>query len=622
LPASNSPLKSRIQLEQFLQNSIEGACFLFHPQSGKNKNNTGLLFTSPQAELVCNQFKEVPHFFKKTEAALAQGYFLAGYFTYEFGYIFESIGTPPSPPRQPLAWFGIFESPQALSSKTIGAIMAGTQRKTVWPDYWLHPCIPELSYTDYCKNIAKIQRYITAGDTYQVNYTFLLKTRVRGNHASLFIDLYQKQPVGYPALVRGGGRTILSLSPELFFARDGRKIIARPMKGTAARTGNQAEDRNIRKKLAQSPKNRAENVMIVDLLRNDLSRLCETGSVQVKKLFQVETYRTVFQMTSTIQGYLLPQQNWHAVFRNIFPCGSVTGAPKIRTMQIIAELEKHSRGIYTGALGYITPRQKAIFNVPIRTLEIDQNSEDVFIGIGSGVVADSNSCSEWKESHAKAQFIQSLTRDYHLIETLRWDPASGYHNLPLHLQRLQKSAQFFGIPYNNRALAKELQTCSDKLLENTFPRRVRILLDYRGCFKLEFHPLTESLVPGIPRVKISRFQVDSHNIFLYHKTSNRELYNQELERARRQGLVDILFTNEYGAVTEGTITNVYIKKNGIWWTPPISAGLLPGIARQKLLQQRRLKIKEKTIYPSELETADEIRLSNSVRGWFEVKLVR
>jgi para-aminobenzoate synthetase / 4-amino-4-deoxychorismate lyase len=604
--------------EHFLHGTQPGACFLFPTKASRTQQQAGLLFSDLQGELQCQQGSDIPWFFKAMERALAEGYSLAGYFTYEFGYAFESIGKIPQPLNKPLAWLGIFAPGKTITQNQLTSRLAQS-KNSKWSEYWLAPSASKTTFSEYQATIKKIQKFIADGDTYQVNHTFPLHSRLAGDAGALFLDLYQIQPVGYAGLVRGGKRTILSLSPELFFQRAGQNIQVKPMKGTAARIGNSDRDRAIRKALFLSEKNRAENVMIVDLLRNDLGRFCETGSVRTEKLFQVESYNTVYQMTSTVTGKIQKDRTWSDIFKNIYPCGSVTGAPKIRTMQIIAELEKHNRGVYTGALGFITPQKKAVFNVPIRTLEIDPQTQEVCLGIGSGIVSDSKAASEWNESFAKARFIRPLEREYHLIETMLWDPTVGYADLKQHLQRLHASADLFKIPWERRTIIGKLEKAQRGFRKNKQAMRIRLLLQDSGTCQVESFPVTTRVTGKTLKVQLSRFQTHSRNLFLYHKTSNRELYNNEYVRAQKRGYVDVLFCNEKGALTEGCITNLYIKKQGVWYTPPVSDGLLPGIERQKLLRQKKLNIQEKTLFAKDLGTAEEIRLSNSVRGWFVVK---
>ncbi len=587
---------------------------------GPGRKQAGLFFSSPCGEIICNHAEDIQLFFKRIEKKLARGYYLAGYFTYEFGYAWKKTGVLPVRPTRPLAWMGVFNPPFPIKPDGLRDLFKPDTAAAYWPDYWLRPPVPSQPLSQYQKNIRRIQKYLAAGDTYQVNYTFPLDTQVHGNPGTLFAGMLKQQPVGYAAFLRGGGRTMLSLSPELFFQRQGEMITTCPMKGTAARTRDSQADSDVRRKLARSPKNRAENLMIVDLLRNDLGRLCAPGSIRVSHLFKIETYRTLYQMTSLIRGRLRRRMDWQTIFQSLFPCGSVTGAPKIRTMQIISELENRGRGVYTGALGYITPRRQGIFNVPIRSLEINENTRQAVFGIGSGIVSDSQPTAEWEESLAKARFFMDLGRDYQLIETMRWDPGAGYRDLKQHMQRLKKSARVFNLPCKSNEITGQLQALVRNFKTKSNAFRVRLLLHTDGRVKLESSPIDDRPDDILPTIKISRFTVRSHNLFLYHKTTNREMYNREYQKAREQRLADVLFTNEHGALTEGTITNLFIRKGGVWLTPPISDGLLPGVERIRQLRSKKRRIVETRIYRRDLIAADEICLANSVRGFFKVRL--
>ncbi|MBN1595332.1 aminodeoxychorismate synthase component I [candidate division FCPU426 bacterium] len=609
------------QVEAFLGNDGEGACFFSAPPGGHPRFAGARLFTDPQHTLVCRTLAGSFRFLKEVEDALAQGYALAGYFTYEFGYAFEKRVRPFAPVSGPLAWMGVYAASQALAPGLIRHLLR-KRTDDRWPDYWLAPFTPAMDFPTYRRCLRQIQELIAAGDTYQVNFTFPLTSRLTGNDGSLFLDLLRRQPVGYPALLRGGGKSILSLSPELFFQRQGQTMVVRPMKGTAPRSGDRARDEGRCRGLAASLKNRAENVMIVDLLRNDLGRICRTHSIAVDRLFQVEKYRTLFQMTSTISGQLAADVRWTDIFRNIFPSGSVTGAPKIRTMQIIAGMENRPRGVYTGAVGYMLPRQRALFNVSIRTLEVTLPQGLARLGIGSGIVADSKPRSEWAESLAKARFAAAQTREYQLLETFRWEAGKGYSDLPLHLRRLQKSAHWLGLPCGIKDIVRELARCSRRWLGKPARLKIRLLLNRHGGFRVETQTLPETVDGPTPGVAFSPCRVDSRNPFLRHKTTNRELYRREQRQAQARGLADVLFTNERGAVTEGTVTNVFIRRGQLWLTPPVSDGLLPGIERHKRLRQGKLQVVERTLFPKDVRQADEIRLSNAVRGWFAVKLVK
>ncbi|MCD4814703.1 aminodeoxychorismate synthase component I [bacterium] len=608
------------RLKRFLNIPEPGVFFQFNP--GRQYSPPGLLFGNPEREIACYRTEDVARFFAHVEQALKAGYFLAGYLTYEIGYAFEAIVSRPMKIKKPLGWFGVFRNPLKLSPEDIRELyQIHQQQQTVWPDYWLQPPCSDLSWPVYQKKMEAIHRAIAAGRTYQVNLTFPLQSRVAGNLGSMFMEMYRQQPVGYAGLIRNRHQTILSLSPELFFERCQDRMTVRPMKGTAARSKQPHRDAALARELFHSRKNRAENLMIVDLLRNDLGRVCREKTVKVKQLFKVEKYATLYQMTSEISGRLRPDVTWQGLFQSIYPSGSVTGAPKISTMQIIHGLEKKPRGVYTGAIGYITPKKRAVFNIPIRTLAIDPLDGKACFGVGSGIVSDSQADAEWRESHLKAGFFTRLAREYQLIETLRWEPKTGLHDLSLHIKRLKKSADFFKLPCPVNRIRASVKQYAHTIVSSK-PHRIRILLNASGQVSIERFRLGIQAVFKHARIGFAAQTIDSQNSFLYHKTTNRELYNQALIAARKKGLVDVLFCNQAGRVTEGTITNCFIRKDGTWFTPPLTDGLLPGIERGKILKDKKMQVVEKSLTKAALFQADEIWLSNSVRGFFPVTLIK
>jgi para-aminobenzoate synthetase/4-amino-4-deoxychorismate lyase len=420
----------------------------------------------------------------------------------------------------------------------------------------------------------------------------------------------------------------------------GRRIVSRPMKGTARRGRTTREDGEIAEWLRGDPKNRSENVMIVDLVRNDLGRVAQTGSVKVEELFAVERYPTLWQMTSTVIAELRPDASFHDVFRALFPCGSVTGAPKVRAMQLIAELEDAPRGVYTGAIGFFSPRQ-TVFNVTIRTLELD--GAHGTMGAGSGVVIDSDAAAEYRECLLKAKFltgpvhrttsptsenvpIVSQPDKLFLIETMLWD--GGYPLLELHLDRLEDSARYFDFSFDRAAVRAALddhaRPFADQQLADTAPRsprKVRLLIiDAEGNVEIGSEALPPSDDPNrIGRVRLSSVRTNPADATLYHKTTQRPLYSLEHLRAKDRGYDDVLFLNLRGEVTEGAISNVFVVKDGRWFTPPVECGLLPGIYRRHLLETRP-EIEERVLTLDDLRAADTIYLCNAARGLRRVTL--
>ncbi len=394
-------------------------------------------------------------------------------------------------------------------------------------------------------------------------------------------------------------------------------MLARPMKGTIRRGRDLREDSEIKRQLENCLKNRSENVMIVDLLRNDLGRISATGSVRVPKLFNVERYETLFQMTSDIESRLKRRYSDFDIFSHIFPSGSVTGAPKIKTMEIVRELEKEPRNVYTGSIGFFSPKGCSAFNVAIRTLLIDSKKKIGEMGVGSGIIYDSGPKQEFAECRLKANFLVKKLEHFQLIETMLWRPNKVYMLLNEHLKRLENSARYFGFVYKRQDILTALRRLSMRLRQNTY--RVRLLLYKDGRIKLEAS-LLESQRPREAKVCLSTKRTQIHNPFLYHKTTNRKIYDQEYKRCRRLGFYDVIFTNEKGEITEGAISNIFIRKNGTLFTPPKACGLLDGVYRRYLINSKRYKVKERILFKKDLLCADEIYLSNSVRGLVRVRL--
>jgi len=407
------------------------------------------------------------------------------------------------------------------------------------------------------------------------------------------------------------GRHILSFSPELFFRIDeaaARRITTQPMKGTAPRGRTNPEDAEIARRLRNDEKNRSENVMIVDLLRNDLGRLCTFGSVRAEYLFTVQRYPTLWQMTSTVSGDLRNDVSYYEVFRALFPCGSVTGAPKVRAMQLLAQIEDTSRGVYTGAIGFFSQEQ-TVFNVAIRTLQVE--GETSRMGVGSGIVIDSNAAEEYRECLLKAEFLTRNSENFSLIEALKWQ--GEYPLLELHLVRLEDSAAYFGFACDRDEVRTALLTAAKTFPDRT-ARKVRLQLDADGCIHIEASMVAVQEEEDTPqRVCIAKQRTDSNDRFLFHKTTHRRVYAEAFNAAAAAGFTDVLFLNQEGQVTEGAISNVFVEKDGRWFTPPIACGVLPGVSRRSLLAMRP-EIEERVLSLEDLKTADVVYLTNAVRG--------
>jgi para-aminobenzoate synthetase/4-amino-4-deoxychorismate lyase len=601
---------------QLIQNSDD--VVLLETSKYDADNHKTFLFINPIETLRICSADQVPRLTAEIERYLKEGYYLAGYFAYECGHHFEDIAALPTS-EVPIAFFGVFQSPVVFDH------LSGESENEP-PD--LHELVVDerplhhrhvisglrmdMSVRDYSKKLDRIKDYILSGDVYQINYTTRYRFDFEGSTLSLYKELKRKQRVPYGAFIRAGGTHILCFSPELFFRYRCGTITTKPMKGTAQRGRISEEDRYWESWLKQDEKNKAENLMIVDLLRNDLGRVSEIGSVRVRELFSVERYQTLFQMTSTIQGKVKRDTTYYDILRSLFPCGSVTGAPKIRAMQIIHELETTPRGVYTGAIGYFSPEHEAVFNVSIRTLVVDGNKGEM--GVGSGIVFDSIPENEYAECELKARFLTAPAEEVELIETVLWH--DGFPFLERHLRRLQDSARYFDYCCDVDSVLQELGKVSKTFL-NGKKYKVRLLLDSSGRTSVEQSVIHEN--GDSNAVALSTARTNSGDRFLFHKTTNRPFYDDLYTKACKQGLADIIFMNEKGQITEGTRNNIVVRKGRYLMTPPVDCGLLNGVFRQHLLETEP-DIAEKVLTPHDLQTADAIYICNAVRGMREAQL--
>lgn len=571
------------------------------------ENRTSFLFTDPEQVLAANDPDQIPAVFEAVEAALAEGCHVAGFVSYEAGYHFEPAALRGNLPAVvcdlPLVWFGVYRQRLACEEDTA---RSGSDSLPGEAGVSLQELTIGISRDDYTEAIDKIRRYIAAGDVYQANFTIAMRQAWHGDAGRLFERMMQNQPVAYGALIHSGEAQILSASPELFFRRRGSEILVRPMKGTAPRGRDRREDARHAAWLAADAKNRAENVMIVDLLRNDLGRICRAGSVAVTDLFAVERYPDLLQMTSTIRGTLLPGASYYGMFRSLFPCGSITGAPKVRTMQVIRELEGAPRGIACGAIGYFSPQGDACFSVAIRTATL-RNGE-LRLRVGSGVTYDSDAASEFAECALKAQFLTRAPRRFELIETLLWE--GGYFLLDLHLERMADSAAYFDFRCDEAAIREQLRQFAAGL-PAAGRQRVRMLLARNGAITLSSQAIAKT--PPSVTLTLAGEQVSSRDPFLRHKTTQRAVYDRALSDAQARGCDDALFVNERGEVTEGAIHNVLVRKDGRWVTPHADCGVLPGVYRRYLLE-RHPEIRQGVVTLDDLRAAERVYVFNSVRG--------
>ncbi|WP_372847276.1 chorismate-binding protein [Pontiella sp.] len=586
-----------------------------------------LRFSNPEKVLRAERIDQVVPMLRAAENS---GLFAAGFLSYEAAPAFDAALTTRDADGFPLLCIGLFHAPDVLDD--IAEPPAA--------HFEIGELKPSVTKPEFCAAIGEIKARIAEGATYQVNYTYRLNAGFSGDPWAFFYELVKGQKTEYAAFVETDDFSICSASPELFFSFNHGRILARPMKGTARRGLTFADDWNQAEALRASEKDRAENIMIVDMIRNDIGRVAEPGSVETLSTFDVEKYPTVWQMTSTVKGELAQSRKaaknpenllgglaaWRdersvglvEVMEALFPCASITGAPKAKTMQIIAELETSPRKIYTGAIGFISPRGEACFNVAIRTALIQNGSLE--FGVGGGIVWDSDAGSEYEETLTKARVLTQPRPEFRLLETMLWAPDAGIFLLDEHLQRLAKSAAYFDIPLELHDLLSVLEEKT-----HTFKRvimRLRLLVSRDGAIEVQAFAMEGgACFPGAPRtargavapvrMAIAKRPVNSQDVFLYHKTTHRAVY--ETAKADFPDHDDVILWNEKGEVTESTIANVVVRIGDRMITPPVACGLLPGTLRAHLLKAG--EIEEGIVTLDDLRAAEEIYLINSVRGW-------
>jgi para-aminobenzoate synthetase / 4-amino-4-deoxychorismate lyase len=533
---------------------------------------------------------------------------VAGFISYEAGHALEpklsSFAATAPENAPPLLWFGLFQNYQEIAPDAVTDLLPKPSSG------WIGSPSPSIRKATYDAALAAVKDYIAAGDIYQANLTFACDVPLMGDPLAVYAGLRTRAKAGYGGIIWTGEDWLLSLSPELFFALKDGKLTTKPMKGTAIRGVDAASDAAAVAKLQSDPKQRAENLMIVDLLRNDLSRVAVPGSVAVPQLFHVETYPTVHQMTSTITAQLREGVDATDVISTIFPCGSITGAPKIRAMEIISEIEAAPRGAYTGSIGRIDPSGDAAFNVAIRTLHLRTYANRATMGLGSGIVADSESGDEWHECLAKGGFVSSQ-KTFDLFETMRFDPAVGIQLLDRHIARIGESARMFGFPFDRHAARNELQAATFRIAES---RRVRLMLSPSGRIAIEIQPHQPKPADFID-VRLVDLPVDSSDFRLRHKTTDRSFY---VEARMAAGSFEVALLDSEGFITEGSFTNIFVRGPGALLTPPLSRGLLPGVLRAELIANGSAV--EADIRPEDL--ADTFFIGNASRGLLPARLAR
>ena len=523
-----------------------------------------------------------------------QGLYAVGFLSYEAASAFdEALITHRPNSSLPLLWFGLYNAPQRMK----GDPLIEKARYTI--GRWQPAIDPDSFYA----HIATIKAEIARGNTYQVNYTFPLHTTFSGSARGFFQTLHQTQQGAYSAFIDGGAWAVCSASPELFFTLDGDRVVTRPMKGTRKRGLTWQQDQEERLLLQQSEKDRAENVMIVDMIRNDLGHISKLGTVRVPTLFEISGYPTLLQMTSTITAE--SSASWAQIMAALFPCASITGAPKVRTMALINQLEQEPRGVYTGCIGYLAPQRQAQFNVAIRTMTIDLDRGSAEYHVGSGIVWDSDPTDEYQECLLKAAILTTDLPPFALLESLGWRDGR-YVLLEEHLNRLAQSADYWNYRFDRERVLQALIDHAHSLTEMS---KVRLQLSADGEITIDSAPLVLSDLPV--RLGLAIRPIDSRHRALYHKTSWRTVY--ETAKATRPECDDVVLWNERGEITETATANIVFLIAGEWVTPPVESGLLAGTLRAHLLQKGALV--EKVVTVDQAQKATKIAVINSVRGW-------
>ena len=583
------------------------------------------LYRAPSEVVIARRGHEVAPALARIEVLRREGAALAGYLAYEAGLALEprlaGLAAKRTGSAGPLVWFGAFDGWKTIAAVDVPAWLERERGSGLSS---IGPMEPQLSPGGYAGAFATLREAILAGDIYQANLTFPLAGTWQGDPLALYAAIRPRAAAGYGGIVFDGSHWLLSFSPELFVAAKDGAVTAKPMKGTRPRGRNAAQDAQFAEDLAASVKDRAENLMIVDLMRNDLSRIAAPGSVWVERAFAVESYPTVHQMTTTVRATLGEGHGVADLLAALFPCGSITGAPKIRAMELIDTVERDARGAYCGAIGRIDPATsesvraggagEAAFNVAIRTLRLDPESGRATMGVGSAIVADSDCADEWRECVVKGGFVSvSAAARCDLIETMRFEPALGIARLEAHLARLTASAAELGFAFDRHAVRNALQALCFDIAE---PSKLRLLLARSGAHAIEIAPLPAPF-DGPAKVALLPLPVSPGDWRLRHKTSDRGFYADALVAARAAGADEAVFVDAEARVTEGSFTNLFVERDGSMLTPPAALGLLPGVLRGALLDEGRAVEAELRIG----DLADGFLIGNALRGLIAAKLL-
>jgi para-aminobenzoate synthetase/4-amino-4-deoxychorismate lyase len=559
------------------------------------------IYEQPAEEIAAYSIEDVHPALEKVRAAVAGGRHAAGFMAYDAAYALEpKLWSLARHVDGPLLWFGLFDRYRIVDA--VEAVGNGAGGRTSRPR-------PRITRDQYLSAAANVREHLFAGDFYQANLTFGCDVAVLGNPLAAYASLRNRSQAGWAGVVRHSAGWLLSLSPEQFFTVRGRTIEAKPMKGTAPRRGDPAEDRQEVARLEADPKQRAENMMIVDLLRNDLARVAEPGTVDVPDLFLVESFPTVHQMVSRVTAKLRKNVDPVTVLETLFPCGSITGAPKLATIEALRHLEPEPRGAYTGTMGWIDPGGDASFNVLIRTLELQDGHHVARLGLGSGLVVDSVLEDEWAECLLKGEFVAPDPDEFDLIETMRFDPQAGVIDLDRHLDRMRSAADDLDFQFDRHAARNELQAAT---FRHKDPAMVRLLLSPKGSMAIEVKPIPET-PHGPVGVAVRPLPVDPSDFRLRYKTTAKDV----LKQVRRDaGTFEAVFTDPEGRLTEGSYTNIFVERDGKLVTPPLERGLLPGLLRQRLIDEGQAE--EGDLRVDDL--SEGFLIGNMVRGLMKARL--
>ena len=588
------------KLSEILKKIKEEKSSAFLYTSSYNKSDAiSYLFNNPEEIISITSLNELELGLNRIDELADQDKFILSLLDYEAGYLFEEKLQNFITDNKTLMRFLVFDSSEVdkISSNEISF-------DPFEQDYKINDFQLNETERNYLNKIYKIKEYIKQGDTYQVNYTLKGKFNFKGEILDFVQNLIFNQSTQYSAFINYDNEFVISISPELFFSTNGYKISTRPMKGTIKRGINLEDDSFRAEELRNSKKDKAENIMIVDLLRNDIGKISKTNSVNVDSIYDVEKYETIFQLTSKVHG-ILESKKYSKIISNLFPCGSITGAPKIRTMKIINELENEKRGLYTGAIGFIH-KDNSVFNVAIRTISIDKKTSNGEIGLGSGIVWDSNAEDEFNEVSLKSNFLVNPDKYFEIFETMLLEDGKIFL-LDNHINRIEKAADYFLFKFNKNLVLEKLNSSINNL-DSNHKFKIKLVLTKSGEIRLDINKIETSI---LKRAVISSNKINKKNRFQYFKTTNRELYDSEFTFYRMKNYFDVIYFNEFNELAEGSISNIFIRSKDIWKTPSIDSGILNGTYRNKFISENN--VIETCISKEELLNSDEILLTNSLR---------